>query len=345
MAASPEKKCHPMKAAVFQGVGKPLSIETVPDPAPASQEVIIKIGRCGICGTDLHMTDGHGMMYPIGTIPGHEFAGEVVALGSEVHGIKMGDRVAAQPLTGCGVCASCLAGEPKHCLHMVGIGSAFAQYTRAGYRECVKLPSSLSLSDGALIEPLAVGLHGVLVSKAGPGARILIIGAGPIGLAVAYSAKRVGAERIAVMARSKRHEKFAFQMGATHFLTVGDDPAAGAAEILGGTPDIVFECVGQSGMLNLAMNCVGRKGTVVVLGFCSVADSISPSDFLFKELKLIYSNTYSTREFEIIADALDSGAVEPRGIVTETVSLDDLPSMFESLRKPSAHCKVMVDPG
>src|SRR5208282_3755310 len=116
-----------------------------------------------------------------------------------------------------------------------------------------------------------------------------------------------------------------------------------AAAALGGAPEVVFECVGQPGLINLAMNCVARKGTVVVLGFCTVADHLGPSDFLFKELKLIYSNVYSTREFEIVAEVLDSGAAEARGMITDTVSFKSLPAVFESLRGSRTQCKVMLD--
>ena len=333
-----------MRAAVFKGVGQPLSIESVPNPTPGPREVVVRIARCGICGTDLHMTSGHGMQYPVGTIPGHEFAGEVVALGSSVEGITIGDIVAAQPLTGCGACAACLAGEPKHCPQMLGIGSAFAEYTRAGYLECVRLPSSLLLSDGALIEPLAVGLHAVNSSGTRIGDRVLVVGAGPIGLAAAYWARRAGAARVCLMARSTRHEQIAHAMGATAFLAASEDIPAAAAAKLGGAPQVAFECVGEPGMISLSGNCVACKGTVVVLGFCSVPDVLGPSDFLFREIRLLYSNTYSTREFEIVADTLDAGSVEARSMITDTVPLDALPEVFESLRKSSGQCKVMIDP-
>jgi (R,R)-butanediol dehydrogenase/meso-butanediol dehydrogenase/diacetyl reductase len=267
-----------------------------------------------------------------------------MAVGASVTGIKMGDIVAAQPQTGCGNCAACLAGEPKHCPEKLGIGSAFAEYTRAGYLECVRLPSSLSMSDGALIEPLAVGLHAVNVSGIKMGDRVLVIGAGPIGLAAAYWARRAGAARVCVMARSTRHEQIAYAMGATTFLAATENVPAAAAAKLGGAPQVVFECVGEPGMINLSMNCVGRKGTVVVLGFCSVPDVLGPGDALFKEIRLVYSNTYSTREFEVVADTLDAGSVEARSMITDTVSLDNLPALFESLRKSSGQCKVMVDP-
>src|SRR5579859_5606620 len=98
-----------MRAAVFRGAGRPLTVETVPDPAPGPGEAVIKVGRCGICGSDIHMTSGHGADYPASTILGHEYAGEVVALGKGVTGLKPGDRVTAMPATGCGQCAACLA--------------------------------------------------------------------------------------------------------------------------------------------------------------------------------------------------------------------------------------------
>jgi threonine dehydrogenase-like Zn-dependent dehydrogenase len=280
----------------------------------------------------------------VGTIPGHEFAGEIVALGSAVNKLKIGELVAAQPLTGCGECSACRLGEPKHCPQMLGIGSAFAEYTRAGWRECVKLPAGLSLADGALIEPLAVGLHGVLSAALQPGARVLVLGAGPIGLAAAFWARRSGAARVAVAARSAGQESRAYAMGATDFVTADEELPAAAAAALGGAPEVVFECVGQPGLIHRAMSCAARKGTVVVLGFCTVADSLGPSDFLFKELKLVYSNVYSTREFEIVAEALDAGAAEPRSMITDTVSFATLPAVFESMRTSRARCKVMLDP-
>ncbi len=98
-----------MKAPVFKGVGKPLAIESLPDPTPGEGDIVVKVARCGICGTDLHMTDGHAHTFPEGTILGHEFAGEIVAVGPGVSGFAVGDVVTAMPTVGCGKCANCLA--------------------------------------------------------------------------------------------------------------------------------------------------------------------------------------------------------------------------------------------
>ena len=106
-----DRRYRHMKAPIFKGVGKPLVIETLPDPTPGPGEIVIKVSRCGICGTDLHMTDGHAHTFPEGTVIGHEFAGEVVAVGAGVTRFKIGDAAAALPTVGCGHCANCLAGE------------------------------------------------------------------------------------------------------------------------------------------------------------------------------------------------------------------------------------------
>lgn len=150
-----------MRAAVFKQAGTPLQIENVPDPTPGPRQVVLKVARCGICGTDLHSTQADQQSVPAGAVLGHEFTGEVVALGKGVDCVRVGDRIAAMPLLGCGQCRSCLAGEPGFCPSVQISYGGFAEYTAAIARESVHLPSTLSLADGALIEPLAVSLHGV----------------------------------------------------------------------------------------------------------------------------------------------------------------------------------------
>lgn len=334
-----------MKAAIFEAVGKPLMVKDIPDPIPGPGEIVVSVGRCGICGTDLHMTEGHGYTYPPGTIPGHEFAGEVVAIGKGVESLKIGDRVASLPMTGCGTCRACAEGVPFFCANgMRGLPGAFAQYALATARESVKLPSSLSLADGALIEPLAVGLHGVALAQMSPGARVLVLGAGPIGLGTVFWARRLGAGNIAVSASSRRREQLALAMGADTFLDPQEDLVAASMAALGGAPDVVFECVGLPGLIEQAVNSVRPRGTVTVLGCCSSPDTFTPAAALFKEVRLQFSNTYSVQQFEHVARVLDAGHVEPRLLITDTVSLSSLPETFEALRQRTTQCKVMVDP-
>jgi (R,R)-butanediol dehydrogenase/meso-butanediol dehydrogenase/diacetyl reductase len=333
-----------MRAAVFRGVGEPLAIETVPDPEPAEGEVVIKVGRCGVCGTDLHMTESHGASYPAGTVPGHELAGEIVALGRGVSRFRIGDRVTALSVYGCGTCAACTSGFPFVCAQMAGLEGGFGQYTRAPEHGCLLLPRTLSLADGALVEPLACSLHGVRTVEITPETRILVLGAGPVGLGAVFWAKQAGARRIAVAAHSRRGEALALTLGASRFVDPEADRAAAVTDALGGPPDVVFECVGRPGLLGEAIALARFRGTVVVLSMCMEPDSIIPAMALMKEVTLRFAVTYTGAEFEESADTLAHGAVEARAMVTGTVSLDALPAAFEGLRAGSRHCKLMVDP-
>lgn len=334
-----------MKAPVFKGVGKPLVIETLPDPTPAAGEIVLEIARCGICGTDLHMTDGHAQTYPEGVVIGHEFAGQVVAVGQGVTNFRTGDRAAAMPVVGCGRCASCLAGETIWCdSGLIGILGGFGQYAVARAHATIKLPQTLSMNDGALVEPLAVSLHGVALAELKPGARVVVQGAGAIGLGCAFWARHLGAGRIVVTSRSRRCESLAMQMGASAFVASGENLGAEVNAALGGAPDVVFECVGMPGQLAQAINLVRPRGTVVLLGNCMVPDTLVPALAMFKQVRIQGSMVYSLKEFETVAGVLDSGRVDPRVMVTHTIGYGQLPQEFEALRRPTTQCKVMVDP-
>jgi 2-desacetyl-2-hydroxyethyl bacteriochlorophyllide A dehydrogenase len=334
-----------MRAAVFKGPGRPLAIETLRDPTPGEGELVLRVGRCGICGTDLHMTDGHAATFPADSVLGHEFAGEVVAVGPNATRYREGDVVAGLAISGCGKCAQCVAGDPMWCEHgFVPAMGGFGQYTVVKASCAIKLPASLSLADGALIEPLAVGLHGVNLAAITSGSRVVILGSGPIGLAAAFWANRCGATRIAVVSRSRRGEERALRMGASCFEVFADQFSTRVTAALGGEPDVVFECIGVPGTLTTAVEVVRRRGTVVVLGNCMLPEPFIPSLLVFKQVRLQGSMVYSRREFEIVADVMDAGHLEPRTMVTDTVSLAELPSAFESLRKPGVQCKMLVDP-
>lgn len=334
-----------MHAAVFEGVGKPLSIENLPDPTPGAGQLVLKVGRCGICGTDLHMTSGEGATFEPGTVLGHEFAGEVVAVGPNTSGFSVGDIVSALPMQGCGACASCLAGEPVWCASgFTPVGGGFGQYALASAMAAVKLPSSMSLEDGALVEPLAVSLHGVTLAALRPGAKVLVIGAGSIGISAAYWAKRLGAGRVVVTAPSHRGEKFARELGADAFLPGGDDLDERVTEQFGGLPDVVVEAAGVPGAIAQAIHLAAPRGTVVVLGNCMQPDTIVPAEAMFKQIKLQCSMVYSVGEFQFVADSFDAGHVEPRAMITDTWALEDLPAGLESMRSGSSNCKVLVDP-
>lgn len=333
-----------MKAAIFDAVGSPLRIDDMPMPEPGEGEVVLRVDRCGICGSDLHMTSDPVFCVPAGTVLGHELAGTVVARGPGVELLRGGDRVTAMPIGSCGQCSSCLAGEPARCAAMALQGGGYAQYVVVHERQCLKLPDALSDEDGALVEPLAVGLHGVALAALEPGARVMIVGAGPIGLAVLYWARRLGASRIGITASSLQRRPIAMEMGADAFIAPGEDQGEAIGKALGGPPDVVFECVGKPGLIARCIDMVRPGGTVVVLGLCIGTDHFQPLPAILKQVRIQMAAFYNRREFEVSIDALDAGHVEPRAMVTDRVPFSSLPDAFEALRSASTQCKVMVMP-
>ncbi|MFA7553886.1 MAG: alcohol dehydrogenase catalytic domain-containing protein [Spongiibacteraceae bacterium] len=340
-----------MRAAVYQGHGKPLAISNVSDPAPGAGQVVVKVGRCGICGSDLHMAEGHLYSFAEGDVPGHEFAGEVVALGKGVEKIKMGDRVAVMPFISCGHCKACLSGKPSRCLKNKMLGSSgikggFAEYALADAAWCVRLPATLGFDDGALVEPLAVSLRANICSGIKAGDKVLVIGAGAIGIAAAYWARKSGAGAIAVSATSTRRENMAYAVGINSFITpqAGLSLAQQTVAALGAEADIVFECAGVPGSLDAAVSAVRRGGVVVAPGFCWSPDTFSPMMAMLKEATIKFTNVYDLRDFEIAVDTLDRGNVEPRAMITEVVDLDAVPQTFELLKASNSHCKIQISP-
>ena len=334
-----------MQAAIFDGVGKPLRLGTLPDPTPEGADVVVKVNRCGICGSDLHISEDPIFNVPAGAVLGHEYSGEVVAVGPQAARIRVGARVSVLPIRSCGQCAACLSGEAAWCTAGMSIvGGGYGQYSLAHEAQCQLLPDTVSLADGALVEPLAVALHGINVSGMGAGARVLVIGAGPIGLATAFWARRLGATTVAVTASSNRRADLARHLGATHFIDPERCIPAEVNAVLRGAPDIVFECVGKPGLIQKSIEHVRPRGTVVVLGLCTAPDTLSPFLTVTKEVRIQPAALYHMRDFEISADVLDHGAVEPRAMVTDTVSLAQLPGAFEQLKSRTHQCKVLVDP-
>lgn len=333
-----------MRAAVMQGLHKPLAIETLPDPTPDAGQVVVRVARCGICGSDLHMTEDPAYGMGAGSVLGHEFAGEVVALGAETEGLTLGDLVSVIPLASCGRCEACRAGTPAWCASFGLQGGGYAEYALTRPNQCVKLPRSASLADGAIIEPLAVALHGVNLSGLQTGDKALILGAGPIGLAVAFWARRAGAAQVVVQDLADHQRARALAMGATGFVVDPADPVGAAERALGGKADIVFECVGVPGLIAQAVDQLRNRGTILLLGLCTRPDTFNSFAMLSKEVRLVTSAFFTRQEYEAALDALDAGAAEPRHLVTDTISLDATPETFESLRRRTHQCKVLIAP-
>jgi len=333
-----------MKAAVYPGAGRPLVLEDLPDPEPGPEDVVVKVHRCGICGTDLHMTEGHQWQFAPGTVPGHEYAGEVVAVGAKVTGIRTGDLITALPSTGCGQCEACHRGNLALCHNAPGVMGGFAELMRIPAGVAVKLPATLSVADGALIEPLAVGLYATRMARIQPGDRVLVLGAGSVALCAIYWARRLGAGRIVAMSRSVRRRHMALDMGAQAYVQYGENEIGEVLEALGGQPDIVFECVGKPGFVMKGIQHVRDFGQVVSLGFCTASDQFVPAVAAFKGVSLQFPVGYSLKDFRYVADVMDAGHVDPKILISSVVTLDELPAAFEALRVPNDETKVQIAP-
>jgi (R,R)-butanediol dehydrogenase/meso-butanediol dehydrogenase/diacetyl reductase len=335
-----------MKAAFFDQPGSALQLRDVPDLVPAADQVVVSVSHCGICSSDLHMTDGKGAyVAPKDSVLGHEIAGVVIAIGAKVKDIDVGEHVAVIPLSGCENCEYCGRGEYNQCSAFEWHAGGYAEtiLTRAQY--CFKLAQHLPISDGALVEPMAVALRAARHAQLTKGQKVVIFGAGPIGLSCIYWARHFGCEAIVVMASSTRRQTLAMAMGATHFVVNKDFDPQAVLDALGDAPDIVIECAGVPGMIGLAVDLVKPHSTVVVPGWCTQQDSFMPMTAMQKELRLQFTALYSSDDFQYVVDTMAADTeAKYRAMVTDTVLLSELPVAFEKLRQPGNEVKVMVTP-
>ena len=335
-----------MKAAIYAGHGGAITIEDLPDPEPGPGEVVIKVHRCGICGTDLSMTRGEMFDFGVNTQFGHEYAGEIVALGKGVaggvEGLRTGQKISVLPSGACGHCAGCAGGNPVLCSNAAGAMAGFADFARVPVVCAVAMPDTLSMADGALIEPLAVSLYGVRQSSLKAGDSVVVLGGGTVALYAIYWARRLGARRIVAMSRSDRRKDLCLAMGADAFVPFGDNEIGEVIEALGGPPDVIYECVGAEGMLAKSVMHAKQYGEIVSLGFCTHPDPVMPALASYKCVSMKFLVGYAMRDFLHIADHMDKGHVDPKAIISNEVGLADLPATMDLLRGPNTETKVHV---
>ncbi|MCK9542844.1 MAG: alcohol dehydrogenase catalytic domain-containing protein [Novosphingobium sp.] len=335
-----------MRALLFKAVGEPLAVAQLPDPEPGEGEVVVRVSRCGVCGTDLHSTSGHGMGLPPDSQLGHEYGGEVVAVGKGVERFRVGDHLAALPVVGCGQCEGCETGIDILCTNQwSGYGGGLAEYARVSERGAVKLPQTVGLADSALVEPLAVGCRGVRLANPPKDAKVVIIGPGPIGLSVLFWLRQRGVENVVMLASSGRRKELAGRMGAEKFVTESDEVAQEIFSILGGPADFVFEAAGVPGVFARAVELVRPQGTIIGLGFCMQPDPIVPAMALMKDVTIRWSIIYTREDFAACADALDRDGALARAMVTDTVGMEAAPAAFEEFREGTGGGgKLLIDP-
>ncbi len=348
-----------MQAAVMrQGA---LVIDDVPDPTPGPGQLLVRTLACGICGSDLHtlahpevwveMAEESATAVPDGmpapkmmditrdVVMGHEFSAEVLAVGENVGNAKPGDVVVSMPITF----------DPGG-IHPIGYSNDYP----GGYAEQMILSDLLSLAVpngldphlAALTEPMAVGLHAVNASVVKAGDAAIVLGCGPVGLAVIAALTILGAETIVAADFSPTRRALATVMGA-HVVV---DPATTAPidawrEADGRRPLTVFEAVGAPGVLDQAMRMAPRLAQVVVVGVCMQPDTISPMRAVTKELSLRFVFGYDPTEFAQSLERIADGRLDVAPLVTARVPISGVPQAFRDLGDPEAHAKILVVPG
>ena len=322
-----------MRAAVFKGPGQPLEIQDIDVPTIADDEMLVRVSRCGICGTDIHASREGPFMAPPNTVFGHEFTGEVVEVGASIQGgeFRPGDRVTSLPFI------------KDKTIGLGDITGAYSEYVKVGHELVVKIPAELDEQNAALIEPLAVGLHSVKMAGELREKNILIIGAGPIGLSCAIWCRFFGARSVVISEMSPARIEMAKQLGFNQFVDPAGDIGAQFAGETGAAPDIQFECVGAPGIMQQCIERAPKLGIIMGIGVCDNPDTIIPLMAFGKELRIQWAVAYDKTDFEFTIDMMIAGRIDASAMITNVVSLDELPAAFEALRSPTDQCKVVID--
>ena len=336
-----------MLAARFHTAGQPLSLDEVPVPVPGPDEVRVRVRAAGVCGTELHFTEG---LYAPSTVPmtlGHEAAGTVDAIGSDVTGWAEGDRVAVFYYLFCGSCRWCLRGRQNLCLTPRGVlafaaDGAFAEHVVVPAHCLVRLPDTLSFEQAA---PLCcagtTALHALTEADVAPGEVVVVMGTGGVGLAVVQDARRRGAVVIAVSRDAARREA-ALTAGAV--AAVGPEDLQTAVDRLSGTQgaDVVVELAGVEATLGLSVAVLGKRGRLVLVGYSADQLTVSPLLLVVAEQRIIASvgNTYD--ELVTAVHLASTGQLLPP--VVQTLPLRDVNVALDRLRAGEAAGRIVLLP-
>jgi D-arabinitol dehydrogenase (NADP+) len=313
-----------MKAAFYDG---PLAVAVreTQKPSPGDTDVVVRVAACGICGTDQHIFAGHFFpTYPL--IGGHELAGEIEAVGSLVGTVRVGDRVAVDPSLFCGACYFCQRNQGNHCLHWNAIGvtrnGGFADYTVAPAANVYAI-GDMPYEEAAFIEPLSCVVYGLQRLALPVAAKVLIYGAGPIGLLMLQAVRRSGASAVAITDLSQDKLEVAREFGAEHIVRTGDAADDALRAIAPYGFDAVIDCTGNPVVVEHMFVHVQNEGKLLFFGVNPVDASIriSPYEVYRKDLQVLGSFALRFTFHEAIA-LLRSGAVSVAPLLSHRLPID-----------------------
>lgn len=334
-----------MRAAKYIGGGR-IEVGDAEAIEPGAGEVRIRVAYNGICGTDLHIAQGHmDHRVPSPSPIGHEMSGVVEAVGAGVE-LAVGAPVTVMPLDWCGDCPACAAGHQHICQNLVFVGidspGALQELWTVPASLVVPLPEGLALDHAALVEPLAVAVHDVRRSRLAAGETAVVIGGGPIGQLIAIVARATGAQVLLAEPDADRRA-FAEAQGATVVDPISGDLAALVQERTGGAgADVVFEVAGTRGTALDATSHAKVRGRVVFVAIHPEPVPVDLHRVFWRELEVLGARVYEREDFERAVDLLASGAVPADALITRVVQLDETQEAFDALLSAAA-MKILVD--
>lgn len=343
-----------MKALVLEEYKK-LVVKDAPDPEAAADEVRIRVEACGICGSDIHGFDGSSGRRIPPIIMGHEAAGVVDAIGSEVSGIETGARVTFNPMLSCGECDYCQRGETNLCdsRKVLGVScdefkrdGAFAQYVTVPARNLFTIPDEVPFDHACMTEPVTVATHAVNRTPVRKGDTAVVIGAGMIGLLTIQALKVAGCETVIAVDLAPEKLGVAKELGAAHTFNPKTDQVVDAILDLtkGNGADIAMEVVGATPTLQTAIDVTRRGGSVTLVGNLAPTVDFAMQAVVTRELTL-YGSCASNREFPDALKLMQAGRIKVAPLISARATLEECPGWFDRLYAAEAGLmKVVVQP-
>ncbi len=330
-----------MRAAVITSPGE-VAIESVDDPTPGHGEVVVQVAACGLCGTDLHILQGEfAPTLPI--IPGHEFAGTVVATGPGARGVSEGDRVAVDPSLYCHECHYCRLGKNNLCERWNAIGVSVAggaaEFVAVPAANCVPLPDEVATADATLIEPLSCAVRGYDVLRSQLGSHVLIYGAGTMGLMMLRLAQRTGAVSVDVVDVNSDRLPHAADMGASATAT-----SAEHIERPYGW-ELVVDATGNGRAIQDGLQRVGAGGTFLQFGVADYATRVQIDPFRIYNKEITITGSMAVlHSYERAAELFADGVIDPGMFITDRMPLEHYAEALDAFRAGKG-LKTQVLPG
>ena len=314
-------------------------------------DVLIQVKACGVCGTDVHIYEGDKGAAEVTppTILGHEFAGIISEVGSQVKNYKPGDRVCIDPNCYCGACDPCRNGVAHYCENMIGYGTTvdggFAEYCSVDERQVYLLGENTTFEQGAMAEPVACCLHGIDMCEIQPGHQVVVIGGGMIGLLMLQLAKLAGAAKVALLEPVENKREVGKKLGADICIDpMREDVKSRLAECGMNWVNVVIECVGRPSTIEQAIDIAGNKAVVMMFGLTKPDEQIAVKPFqIFQKelvLKASYINPYTQRR---ALDLINSGRLDVSSMVYEVCGLNELEDVL-SRPEIRANGKYIISP-